>query len=327
MKSNKQLDPELEPLIREAFDWIVRLTSGSATQEDARAFERWRAQGDDHASAFREAAAFRKAARAMELPNPSRTAARIIPIQSRSRPTLLDRRALFVGGGAIAASAAAVITVRPPLGLWPSLSELTADHRTGVGERKTLGIGGNAIVELNARSALSIIGEEDGVDLVTGEAFVTVKRTSAEFVVTAGGEHLSSAFGAFNVRTSTRESRVTCLSGALWHGRSPDRRLLRPGDQFVAVAGEPARFKHVDPLQASGWRRGLLIFRGTPLAEALEDINRYHNGKIILARDALAARPVNGIFHIDQINNAVAQLQQLLRLDVTKLPGGIILMS
>ena len=47
--------PELPSLTREAIVWLLRLTSGEATVEDADAFKRWHAEGPDHAAAWSEA--------------------------------------------------------------------------------------------------------------------------------------------------------------------------------------------------------------------------------------------------------------------------------
>ena len=47
--------PELPLLTREAITWLLRLTSGQATIEDADAFKRWHAQSPDHAAAWSEA--------------------------------------------------------------------------------------------------------------------------------------------------------------------------------------------------------------------------------------------------------------------------------
>ena len=47
--------PELPLLTREAITWLLRLTSGEATVEDADAFKRWHAQSPDHAAAWNEA--------------------------------------------------------------------------------------------------------------------------------------------------------------------------------------------------------------------------------------------------------------------------------
>lgn len=328
MSNQDPLKDDLDPLMKEALHWVVRLTSGSATQADARGFEQWRAQGRGHEDAFREAAAFRKTVRAMNLPHPSAVAAsNVTPLRPRARSAMMDRRAMLAGGGALAASVAMVMTVRPPLGLWPSLAELTADYRTGQGERRRLTLAAGATVELNARSALSVLNAGHGVSLVTGEAYVSVPQAPARFVVEVGGEQLASRVGTFNLRTSDRETCVTCLSGSIEHATGDKRRTLNAGEQLVTLPNGDSRIAATDPGRVASWRQGLLIFRNTPLAEAVEDINRYRSGKIILASSALASRPVNGIFHTDQIDNAVAQLQQLLRLDVRHLPGDVILMG
>jgi ferric-dicitrate binding protein FerR (iron transport regulator) len=45
----------LDPLIREALAWVVRLKSGEATLEDAQELIDWRTQSPAHEQAFRDA--------------------------------------------------------------------------------------------------------------------------------------------------------------------------------------------------------------------------------------------------------------------------------
>jgi ferric-dicitrate binding protein FerR (iron transport regulator) len=47
--------PELPLLTPEAIAWLLRLTSGQATVEDADAFKRWHGQSPDHAAAWSNA--------------------------------------------------------------------------------------------------------------------------------------------------------------------------------------------------------------------------------------------------------------------------------
>lgn len=331
-QSGDQTDDDLAPLMKEALAWVMRLTSGAATESDAHAFRQWRAQGAAHEDAFREAAAFRKAVRAMNLPHPATAratgATNVVPLR-RPAPgaAVLSRRAMLTGSGAIAASAAAVMIARPPLGLWPSFAELTADYRTSAGERRMVALADGASVELNARSALSLIPDRGGITLVTGEAFVAVPGAPRPFVVAAGGERFTMRKATFNVRTSERETCVTCLTGAMQqqNGAAPAR--LAAGQQLVVRADGETQLGAVDPVRVLGWRQGLLIFRNTPLAEAIEDINRYRSARIILTDRALAHRPVNGMFHTDQIENAVVQIQQLMHINVRHLPGGVTLLG
>jgi len=328
MNHDDALNDDLDPLMKEALQWIVRLTSGAATTADARDFENWRTQGPAHEEAFREAASFRQTVRAMNLPHPAALrAANVTPIRPRRQPVLMNRRTMLAGSGAIAASAAAVIVANPPLGLWPSFAELTADYRTGQGERRDIRLAGGASIDLNARSALSVINDGHGISLVTGEAFIQLPETARPFLAQTGGERFASRGGSFNIRTSERETCVTCLSGAITRESGDISQALKPGEQFIASPSGEARIVQVDPVRISGWRQGLLVFRNTPLAEAVEDINRYRSAKIILTSNDVGRRQVNGIFHTDQIENAVAQIQQLLHLGVRELPGGIVLMG
>src|SRR3546814_4891529 len=141
----------------------------------------------------------------MNPPYPTPTASNVTPSGRKTRPVMMYRRAMLVGSGAIAASAAAFMIAQPPMGLWPSFAELTADHRTGLGERKRLTLADGATVEMNARSALSELNDGHGVDLITGEAYVVVAHASADFLVEAGGERLSSQSGEFRSEELTSE--------------------------------------------------------------------------------------------------------------------------
>jgi transmembrane sensor len=317
---------DLPPLTHEALGWLVRLTSGSATQADARAFEAWRAQGPAHVEAFREAAAFRKALRAMPLSRAEGLPGNVIPFAPRLRQAVTDRRGFLVGGGAIAASGA-MLMVNPPYALWPSLAELGAGERTGVGERRLLRPMAGVTVEMNGRTAISLDAARRRATLIVGEAFVAVAPDAAPFSIRVGETDWLGKAAQFDVRASEREACITCVSGHLLGEQGTAQHRITAGQRFTAAPGEPARITTIDPTVSGSWRRGVLIFRGTPLAAAIEDINRYRRGRIILSNDAVGRRLVSGMFHTAQIENAVSQIQQLLNLEVTEIAGGVTLMG
>lgn len=310
----------LSPPMHEALGWVVRLTSGSATRADAHAFEAWRTQDPAHAEAFREAAALRKALRAMPL-GPD-LPANVIPLGARLRRAAIDRRGFLVTGGAIAASGA-MLMLNPPYELWPSLAELGASERTGVGERRLLRPMAGVTVEMNGRTALSLDTARRQATLIVGEAFVAIAEDVAPFAIRVGDTRWLGKAAQFDARASDREACVTCISGHLFGEQGATQHRIAAGQRFAAVSGEPARITRADPGVSGSWRRGVLIFRDTPLAAAIEDINRYRHGRIILSNDAVGRRPVSGMFHIAQIENAVSQIQQLLNLDVTEIAGGV----
>lgn len=322
-------ETDLSPLMHEALNWVICLTSGSATQADARAFEAWRGQGPDHASAFREAAALRQTLRAMPLTAAAQARRHapdnVVPLARPARPAAISRRTMLVGSGGAIAASAAMLTVNPPLGLWPSFAELNAGERTGIGERRTLRPMAGVTLEMNGRTAISLDTTGGNARIVTGEAFASVASDARPLMVSAGQESWTIHGADANIRTSERETCITCLSGELVRA---DRSVtLRSGQQYVAVTGAAPRIAPVDANRSGSWRRGVLLFRQTPLAEVVEDINRYRGGKIILANASLADRSVSGMFHTDKIGNAPRQIQQLLDLNITELPGDIIVLS
>jgi transmembrane sensor len=69
--------PAPRPPRDEAIEWIVRLKSGEATEEDVEALQRWRAADSSHEAAFRDAARLWRgvAAAAQELAAEERAAA------------------------------------------------------------------------------------------------------------------------------------------------------------------------------------------------------------------------------------------------------------
>lgn len=321
-------EADVAPLKLEALDWASRLAIGPVSDADWHAFEAWRRTSPAHEAAFATAAAFMAELRALDLSQaapdtpPGVAAATVVPFVPRARMT---RRALIGGGGAIAASVALGIgTLRPPLGLWPSLAELMAEKRTGPGERGTITPMAGVTVELSSRSSVSRTAT--GIALVSGEIFVALAR-AARFSVEAGALRVAAtgADAGFNLRAYDGEWCVACTRGTVTATRDGTTTTLKPGEAASWTGAGPAARSRIDPGVATAWRRGLLIFEGVPLARAIAQINRFYPGRLVLRREALAARPITGVFHTDQIELAAVQIQNLTGAQATRLPGGIVL--
>src|SRR3546814_18780390 len=76
--------------------------------------------------------------------------------------------------GAAATAMAAVAVVLPPLGLWPSWSEMGADYRTSTGEQRDVQVGAHIRVALNTQTSISVQGQDDQrqIQLIAGEAAI-----------------------------------------------------------------------------------------------------------------------------------------------------------
>jgi transmembrane sensor len=338
MMNPKQPTAEQEALKREAYQWVMRLTSGEATTADADALARWRRTSRAHRRAFAEANLLWDKLRPAAVESVGRDAVSAQAAMGRQFSTsdrLLGRRAFL--GGAIAASAVAVgyLVVRPPLDLWPSLAEMAADYRTGTGQQQQIAFADNVSVKLNTRTSITVLspdagpGQADRIELISGETAIATKaQASRPFIVAAAQGQTIATNARFNVRRDGTTVCVTCLEGDIRVQHLGQASMLRARQQVVYTADSLGATTSVDdPETVTAWERGLLVFRNDPLARVIEEVNRYRPGKIILMNSDLGRRPVLATFRIGRIEEVVSRLQTVFGVQIKTLPGGIVLMS
>lgn len=320
-----------ETLAEEARAWVNHISSGAATSEDTAAMLQWRLTSPAHAVALGEAVRLRKrviAAGAALRTEPS--GQRLLSSAADRTSALTSRRAFL--GGAVAASLAGMLAVRPPFDLWPSLGEMRGDYRTGVGEQRTVRIARGLTVELNTRTSVARVdGAADAyrLALIAGEVLVDAKRPAQPVRIETDHGSAQAEAGRFGVRLLDRESCVTCLAGAV-AVRAQDggvRAVLRRGQQAMLGRNGAVRLLSVDPERVDSWRRGELVFDDRPLSEVVDEINRYRPGRIVLANSALAGIPVNAVFRLDGMDRAVAQIREVANASITHLPAGVVVLS
>lgn len=308
---------------REAHDWLVRFAAGNASHADLEAFREWSA----HAGC---AEAFARACRLWDAVGPASKdlAGAGIPVEKQR----IGRRAFI--GGALAASAtvAAYIGAQPPLGLWPSLSELAADYRTAPGEQRKFVLAGGPSIELNTRTSVTLRGSTAGgterIELIGGEAVIATRSDQRAAVeVIAGDGRVTATDAAFNIRYERDVVCTTCVAGEIeiaLGGRSTN---LRRGEQVIYSFGNLGMVTKVDAAAVTAWKDGMLVFRSTPLVDAVAEVNRYRHGRIVVTNAALGRRLFNARFPIANVDGVVTQIQQIFGASVTVLPGGIVLLG
>jgi transmembrane sensor len=317
---------ELTPLEEEAHAWVRRLASGEVTRRDAQALKSWCDTSTAHAAAFSEASQFWQA-----LGPAARALRDDLAVTGDRRP---ERRPLRIGrravlGGALAASAAALMIARPPLGLWPAFSELQADYRTGIGEQRRIAVNDDVAVQMNGRTSISIgAGSDlDMINLIAGEAsFATADRLRPFRVVAAAGS-ASAVNARFDMRVLGSTARVTCFADGVRVVHGGDAVTLAPRQRVSYDDHGLGPIVAIDPVAAAAWQDGLMIFDMTPLAEVIDELNRYRSGRIVLLNSDVAQAPVNGRFRIDRPQEALAQIERAFGLRQRLLPGGLALLS
>lgn len=317
---------EPDPLLDEALDWVVRLKTGTPTRADVDLLQRWRRQSPAHEEAFRTAARLFRSARTAAQELVEERASGGVASATLQRPRHLARRAVL--GGAIAATVGFVV-VRPPLGLWPSLAELSADYRTGKGEQRKVGVASDVSLELNTQTSITLQSapDETRIELISGEASATKLSSPKPLVMLAGDGRITVLQASFNARCLDGTVSVTCLDGVVTVEQGRNTVQLHKAEQVTYSRSGLEASVPVDAMQVAAWQTGLLIFRDRPLASVVDEVNRYRMGKIIIANAELKRRLVNGTFQLDKLENFVAQVEQLFGARITPLPGGVVLLS
>ena len=331
------LKAETNKLKREAQEWVTRLTSGEATAADAEALNRWRQTSRAHRRAFAEANLLWEKLQpvAAEFAGGQARAALVMRGSRPQAAGLLSNRRAFLGG-ALAASVAAggYMLVRPPLGLWPSFAEMTADYRTATGQQHRIAFEGSVSVEMNTQSSIATLPAPSGeraverIELISGEAAITTDpHGSKPFVVMAAQGQTIATSARFNVRNDGAAVCITCLEGKIdveYRGRGA---TVRARQQVTYTAEGLTSTTVADPDAVMAWQRGLLVFRNDPLARVIDEFNRYRPGRIVLMNEEIGRQSVLATLRIDRIEQFVSRLQTVFGFKTRSLPGGIVLLS
>lgn len=312
-------DKDHERAAREARAWLLTLTSGRATESDAQAFREW-LRADP-----RRQAAFAAQKRLWRDVGPAVQAVAAEGARNRARKSLSTGRRAFLGG-ALAASAT-YLAFKPPLGLWPGLDTLGADYRTAAGEQRRVSLGDALDVQMNTLTRINVSGSGDGavIELADGEA--EIRSGPAVAVVVAGNGRITAKDAAFNVRYIGGQARLCCLSGVV--------RLAHEQGVFDVVANRELRYDdrrvmppvQVDPAIVTAWRQGWLVFDQQPLAQVVDELNRYRRGRLVLMNEQLGKRLVQARFSLAQVADAERLIRDAYGAHVTRLPAGVVLLS
>lgn len=289
---------------KEAMTWVVRLAGNRLSVEDRREFEAWRAQSPAHARVYESVSAVWNDP---DLHAAATHAAFHVP-PARIDRTLPRARRMMVSAGLATAAVLVLMTL-----YWDPLITLQADHHTGIGERRTITLPDQSTVILNTQTAVGISfeGGTRRVRLLKGEAFFQVTPDPDRPFLVQGARSVTQAVGTgFTVRSAERE-RVTVLEGTVEvaahdDGEEPVR--LHAGSEVEIEQGRLGAAHAVDMAAAEAWMKGRLVVNGMPLTQVLDEVRRYHPGKILLLNDDVGRHAVTGTYNLAEPTKIVALL-------------------
>lgn len=218
---------------------------------------------------------------------------------------------------------------RPPAASPPPATDIT----TRRGQQAEIRLADGSRVVLGAASHLSYehdFGQRDRVVTLVGEAFFDVVHDSTNRfrVKTARGtaEDIGTAFVVKAHPSSALKVVVT--SGAVVlrpmrdsSGARDSLFLVRGQLGSVLPNGKLAR-RGVDSDAYLAWTRGELVFDQTPLNEVAEELSRWYDGDVTIARSALAGRQFSGRFSRRTLEEAVRLIADVADVAVQRTASG-----
>lgn len=298
-----------ERLLDEACGWVGKMHSGHFDPDAQQQLAAWRAADASHEQAWQNALALWQG---MEQLRGRRIPGAEPLLTERNQPAVrgrhdFKRSAYFLAAACCAALAVSLAAYYPPQ-LWQ------ADYLTHKSERRQISLADGSRVTLNSGSAIELHfdGTVRRIELLQGEAFFEVaKDADRPFIVSTDGLEIRAVGTAFDVHRLAGRTDVELVEGIveLQDSAHKHRLRLQAGQAASIGAGNIDIQPQPRAENMALWRDGLLQFDGLPLGAAVEQINRYRPGKVILLNQALAKTRISGLFRLDALDQAVASLR------------------
>ncbi|MBD9390625.1 FecR family protein [Agrobacterium sp. AGB01] len=193
------------------------------------------------------------------------------------------------------------------------LEDFSADYVTARAERQRITLADGSVVLLDADSALveNHSSTERRVSLLRGGAFFDVKPSQTPFVVEAGNGEVRVLGTGFDVRIVDEGGVVTLEHGkvSVRTNEAAAQTILAPGQQVHFSSTGVGAVQNVDLEDALAWRVGRYTFYRARLADVVREVQRYRNGRIVIASSTLGDERVTGSFSLANTDAALSSLQ------------------
>jgi transmembrane sensor len=323
----------------EAAVWIWRMDSATVAAADRQAFEAWLRQDPRHR---RAAAALSTVWSTLDGLAEAKREEKIATFTHTAKLPLLrnPQRRWFAAAAVLAAVAVGAIWLRQG-----SESQTLA---TAVGQQRNVTLADGSIVTLNTNTILEtdLRWHTREIYLRKGEAhFQVAHDRSRPFLVHAGDAVVRAVGTAFEVRVLTDqhvdvvvdEGRVEVQATAP-PPASPNPatraraaaattvRALSAGERLSTASRDYA----VTPITAQqmsselAWREGAIVFDGQPLSEAIAEIERYTDARIVVSDPEIAGLRVGGRFRTGDVQEFFDALQTALPVSIRHTSAGLV---
>lgn len=292
----------------QAVAWFVALQSEDCDAAKRSMFQHWLAKHASHAAAYAEA---------------EKLWANLEPLKTGHVPDLSAARKAGVQPRAGRASLIALLATVLATGWWLDYRVEPVSYATAIGRRQAITLADGSTIQLNARSRLSVKLSwcRREIALLEGDALFDVTHQPLRpFTVQAKGLQIRDIGTRFTVRQRAERVRVSVLEGEValkpdhaWLGQS----LVAGHSRELDQNGHLQAIENSDTAQETDWFAGRLVFEHAPMAEIVEELERHHAIRFVIADPSLGKKTLSGSFDI-------TDLQPFLRAVETMLPVRVI---
>lgn len=209
------------------------------------------------------------------------------------------------------------------------LQNWRSDYHTAAGQQLSVELTDGSRLMLNTDTALAVrfIGSQRRIELLRGEAYFEVAPNKQRPFIVDGGDAEARAVGtAFSVRKHAENLRIAVSEGIVEVSADSASTLVRTEQQVDVMLTRIQPVLNAANDDAFAWQRRQVVFNRQPLAEVLDEVNRYRTGRIVAVNPALAERVLSGVFNVADAGAVTEALQATLHAQAVKLPGGLVLL-
>jgi transmembrane sensor len=296
-------------ILEEASSWVIEFNEGELDAGQRARFNEWIRRSPEHMRAYFEIGAMWEEALGLDperrtspdaLLAEARMASNVVPLGSDRG--VIGQAALPARTQRVWAIAAAIVVALGVLSTWAWWQRDL--YSTGIGEQRSIVLSDGSTVELNSQSQVRIdySNRMRKVELVKGQALFDVQPDAQRpFEVESAGTTARALGTRFDVYRKRRGTVVTVIEGqvAVRDESRPEisaSTVLSAGQRATLEPDRQVRTERTDLAAATAWTARQLVFDGTPLAEAVEEINRYNARQLVIEDRRLDDFHIRGTF-------------------------------
>ncbi|MDT8398226.1 MAG: FecR family protein [Pseudomonadales bacterium] len=354
MKGNIALFPVKAKIREKAALWIAKLDGSPLTESDAEELRAWLSEDIRHRNILLQLAS------TFDDTDVLTDLSELFPLQKDIRKDTRQRRNWFGNlSMPVAAMASGLIVLTISVYFLFDINQSTSAknhkstglvYQTAIGEQQshTLVDGSVILLNTNSRIEVDFTTSARAVRLLFGEVnFDVAKNSAMPFVVYTNMGSIRAVGTTFSVRIFEEQVDVTVTEGRVkvleleepaLQKKSVSVATIPANEEIMSLdAGQIGQFskkshtsKNItssEITQMLSWQRGVLVFEGEMLSEAVKEISRYTDKEIIITDEELSRTRVGGYFKSNDIDATLKTLEDNFNIEVDRVTPDRILLS